>query len=295
MTTTGNFKIFLNGKEVTEQDIINCNEVMSVTVDNLSVFYSFLPKIEKDKYPTFYKACMNKISKLLEEEAQINPFIKFDYTNPDNPKVIPAEKDKTEKLVFTTFEKELTSEKQQGHLSTRHKSISGQAHEPINDKQQESISNFYLDEILAEKEKKALYPLTPDECFKVGDVYWKSKKLTGEVGHFNFSDSEKATEKRGEKTNKNKPQLSLLFKQFPKALEAIVRCSEYGHKKYKETDADYLNYTRVYGGSKTYADASLRHRLEQGNDLESKLPHQFHVAWNSLAELELWIEENKTK
>ena len=97
----------------------------------------------------------------------------------------------------------------------------------------------------------------------------------------------------GVKTNKDKPQMSLLFKQFPKALQAVVKCSEFGHQKYKEVDTDYLNYTRVEGGSDKYADASLRHRLEQGNDLESGLPHQFHSAWNALAELELWIQENK--
>jgi len=99
----------------------------------------------------------------------------------------------------------------------------------------------------------------------------------------------------GKKENKNKPQLSLLFKQFPQALEAISKCSEYGHEKYKKTDSDYLNYQRVEGGSKTYADAGLRHRLEQGNDLESGLPHQYHIVWNALAELELWIRENKCK
>lgn len=103
----------------------------------------------------------------------------------------------------------------------------------------------------------------------------------------------KEVNSEGVKTNSLKPQMSLLFKQFPKALEAIVKCSEYGHSKYKETDKDYLNYTRVDGGSKTYADAGLRHRLEQGNDLESGLPHQFHVAWNALAELQLWIQENE--
>ena len=100
---------------------------------------------------------------------------------------------------------------------------------------------------------------------------------------------------KGMKTNKNKPQLSLLFRQFPQALEAIARCSEYGHLKYKEADSDYLNYQRVEGGSKTYADAGLRHRIEQGNDLESGLPHQYHVAWNALAELQLWIMENEIK
>lgn len=96
----------------------------------------------------------------------------------------------------------------------------------------------------------------------------------------------------GKKDNKEKPQLSLLFKQFPLALEAIAKCSEYGHEKYKDTDSDYLNFKRVDGGSKTYADAGLRHRLEQGLDKESGLPHAWHTAWNALAELQL-ILENK--
>lgn len=95
----------------------------------------------------------------------------------------------------------------------------------------------------------------------------------------------------GVKLNKSKPQLSLLFKQFPKALEAIVKCSEYGHDKYKDTDQDFLNFKRVSEGSKAYADAGLRHRLQSGDDEESNLPHSFHVAWNALAELELLIEE----
>ena len=112
---------------------------------------------------------------------------------------------------------------------------------------------------------------------------------------YTYDETKKAISKsqKGVKTNNLKPQMSLLFRQFPKALEAVVMCSQYGHEKYKETDEDYLNYTRVDGGSKTYADAGLRHRLEQGNDLESGLPHQFHVAWNALAELELWIKENE--
>jgi Domain of unknown function (DUF5664) len=97
----------------------------------------------------------------------------------------------------------------------------------------------------------------------------------------------------GKKENNGKPQISVIFKQFPDAIKAIAECSQYGHNKYKETDTDFLNFKRVYGGSKTYADAGLRHRIENGLDLESKLPHQYHVAWNALAELQLWIEENK--
>jgi hypothetical protein len=98
----------------------------------------------------------------------------------------------------------------------------------------------------------------------------------------------------GKKENKGKPQLSLLFTQFPKALEAVAKCSEYGHLKYEDTDVDYLNYQRVKGGSKSYADAGLRHRLyKKGTtDIESQLPHAYHVCWNALAELELLIKEN---
>jgi len=95
----------------------------------------------------------------------------------------------------------------------------------------------------------------------------------------------------GKKETENKLPMSILFKQFPDALKAIVKCSEYGHKKYSDTDQDYLNFRRIKGGSKAYADAGLRHRLEIGDDLESYLPHPYHIAWNALAELQLWIEE----
>ena len=103
------------------------------------------------------------------------------------------------------------------------------------------------------------------------------------------ADFKKKYPKDGVKHNNGKPQISLLFKQFPKALEAIAKCSEYGHEKYKEADQDYLNYQRVEGGSKAFADAGLRHRLfkEGTTDLDSQLPHAYHTCWNALAELEL--------
>ena len=151
------------------------------------------------------------------------------------------------------------------YTSTRHKSKNGETHVEKELPSFNSKSNFdYLKEY--------------------------TERLVGQSVQ---DTSDEIKESSGKKTNIDKPQISLLFKQFPKALEAIVRCSEYGHEKYKETDKDYLNYQRVDGGSKTYADAGLRHRLQHGNDLESGLPHQFHVAWNALAELQLWITENE--
>lgn len=100
--------------------------------------------------------------------------------------------------------------------------------------------------------------------------------------------------KEGVKYNESKPSLSMLFVQFPDALKAITRCSEYGHKKYEEFDKDFLNFKRVEEGSKAFADSGLRHRIEKGLD-ESGLPHQYHVAWNALAELQMWIEEQEFK
>ncbi len=84
--------------------------------------------------------------------------------------------------------------------------------------------------------------------------------------------------------------------QFPKAIEAIAKATLFGHNKYKNTDSDFLNYKRVEGGSQTYADAGARHGLYKNKiDIDSGLPHIILKAWNILAELELWIEENKYK
>lgn len=176
------------------------------------------------------------------------------------------------------------------------------------------IKPFFLDEVLEQADLKTKIKTGESEDFLTTTVFVntseKDKKAVDELQKLinshkykqntdrvkdilkNYNTILKSNNFTGEKTNKNKPQISLLFIQFPKALEAISKCSEYGHEKYKETDSDYLNYQRVEGGSKTYADAGLRHRLEQGNDLESRLPHEYHVAWNALAELELWIKEN---
>lgn len=95
----------------------------------------------------------------------------------------------------------------------------------------------------------------------------------------------------GVKHNKHKLPMSKLFVQFPDALQAIVLASCYGNSKYKD-DIDWLNFKRVQGGSETYKDASLRHLLGGEKDKESNLPEIFHQAWNKLAELQLWLEEN---
>ncbi len=98
-------------------------------------------------------------------------------------------------------------------------------------------------------------------------------------------------ENTGEKHNKGKLPMSKLFIQFPDALQAVILASCYGNFKYPK-DTDWLNFKRVPGGSQNYRDAEIRHFLGGENDEESGLPEIFHQAWNKLAELQLWLEEN---
>src|SRR5690606_12524406 len=97
----------------------------------------------------------------------------------------------------------------------------------------------------------------------------------------------------GVKNNSKKLPMSKLKVQFPNALQAVVLCSSMGHEKYKDTDKDWLNFTRVPGGSETYRDAFERHSLHKVGDLdeESGLPHLFHELWNKMAEVEMWVKE----
>jgi hypothetical protein len=108
-----------------------------------------------------------------------------------------------------------------------------------------------------------------------------------------LENAEKETE--GQKHNEGKLPIDIMLTvQFPKAIQAICKATLFGHEKYKETDKDWLNYKRVRGGSTTYANAGQRHNFNKsGKDEQSGLPHIIHKCWNAMAELELWIEENK--
>lgn len=167
-------------------------------------------------------------------------------------------------LNFTELEKNIITEKEQEHLSREHIKKS---------------KPMFLDEVLDRIENQQ-----PTVTFSTNSTFPIQMKRGKIIKYERLN---------GVKHNKNKPKMSVLFKQFPDALEAIVRCSEYGHNKYKETDKDWLNFKRIEGGSTSYEDANIRHRLQKGNDLESGLPHKYHIAWNALAELQLWIEENE--
>lgn len=119
---------------------------------------------------------------------------------------------------------------------------------------------------------------------------WQIRR--GKPVEYNRTEPQKGKKETGEKHNKGKLPMSKLFVQFPDALQAVVLASCYGHNKYKEVDANWLNFKKVPGGSQTYKDACLRHSLGAEKDEESGLPEIVHQAWNKLAELQLWLEEN---
>jgi hypothetical protein len=88
------------------------------------------------------------------------------------------------------------------------------------------------------------------------------------------------------------PLWVVLFKQFPKAIEKVGQRSQFGHLKYLEHDADWLNYKRVPNGYEEYSNACMRHLLELGDE-DSELEHHVATAWNSLARLQIYLENNE--
>lgn len=157
-------------------------------------------------------------------------------------------------------------------------------------------------------------------CYKKGKIY-KSHNfgcITDEFGNRNHSweyptKEFKKLEKKdftnisighcesapiGQKFSNDKlPYDIVLFKQFPNALQEVIKCSKAGHEKYKETDTDWQNFLRVEDAEQKYKDAALRHKTESGI-IEDMIPfgemtHEAAVVWNSLAALEIKLRKEK--
>lgn len=94
------------------------------------------------------------------------------------------------------------------------------------------------------------------------------------------------------------PMAVVLQTQFPRALQAIAENSEFGHRKYKDVDSDYLNYQRIDDGFFRYSNAMIRHFFAEkgdcsGIDKDNELPHIYATAWNALARLELYLKQKE--
>lgn len=88
------------------------------------------------------------------------------------------------------------------------------------------------------------------------------------------------------------PYHTVLVKQFPDAIKAVIERSLVGHNKYIEFDSDWMNWKRIENAKERYENAKMRHSFGVGED-DSRLEHLAADAWNSLAILQLEIEENE--
>lgn len=92
------------------------------------------------------------------------------------------------------------------------------------------------------------------------------------------------------KHDQGKPRPSLVIDLMPRAIFGVSQVATFGAQKY--TDDNFLT---VEAGR--YRDAQLRHELKkaQGEEIdpESGFPHDFHIAWNILARLEVELREKE--
>ena len=95
------------------------------------------------------------------------------------------------------------------------------------------------------------------------------------------------------------PYYTVLFKQFPLALRAVIECSVAGHNKYHETDTDWQNFSRLENADTRYKDACLRHMAETGiiEDMieYGEMTHEAAVVWNLLADLEIKLRKENNE
>lgn len=102
-----------------------------------------------------------------------------------------------------------------------------------------------------------------------------------------------STEK-GVKLDTGKPRLDLVLGDFSNALWEVGKVGTFGANKYTDR-----GWQEVDNGIERYLSAMLRHyfKFKSGEeyDTESLLLHLSHLAWNSLAVLELYCKIKKAR
>lgn len=97
----------------------------------------------------------------------------------------------------------------------------------------------------------------------------------------------------GKKYDSGKSMVGTLCRVFPRALLGIGKCIEFGTHKYPKPD----NWKLVENAFTRYQDSLMRHYLKflsgETRDKETNILHLCHMAWNTLAILELYLMEHK--
>lgn len=97
----------------------------------------------------------------------------------------------------------------------------------------------------------------------------------------------------GKKYDSGKSMVGTLCRVFPRALLGVGKCIEFGTHKYPKPD----NWKLVENAFVRYQDSLMRHYLKflsgEIRDKETNILHLCHMAWNTLAILELYLMEHK--
>lgn len=99
---------------------------------------------------------------------------------------------------------------------------------------------------------------------------------------------------KGQKFSDDKlPLYTVIFKQFPLALQEVAKCSQAGHKKYPN-DTDWMNFKRVGDAENQYLNAAIRHLMEEGINQDmleyGEILHEAQCIWNLLCSLQIKLE-----
>lgn len=137
--------------------------------------------------------------------------------------------------------------------------------------------------------------LTPGKNYNVKDAGADNYELYGDDGNKRldlqefFADPTSFRETAGTKHDQEKLKPSLLFNDFPHAIEEVLKVLKFGAEKYSEG-----NWLKVDNGIERYRNAAHRHMLAQEKfDDESGLLHLAHEATSVLMMLELKLREMK--
>lgn len=109
-------------------------------------------------------------------------------------------------------------------------------------------------------------------------------------------------EHKGVKHSEGKLEIyTVLFKQFPRAFQEVVRSGQSGHIKYEKTDQNWDNWKYVKDAPLQYRNACMRHLMESEDFVwdDDMAPygtgsrHLSAAIWNLLACLELDLIEEE--
>lgn len=146
-----------------------------------------------------------------------------------------------------------------------------------------------------ERYSKYIFKKWIEECEKNGDIDINRTSDTNNSNDCvdNSNAYDLTDDGTGKKYDDGKSMVGTLCRVFPRALLGIGTCIEFGTHKYPSPD----NWRSVKKAFARYQESLMRHYLKflagEIRDKETNILHLCHMAWNTLAILELYLMEHK--